>query len=121
MGQDQAREKAPAMLRVARTGRRSGGLDLADLGDLTARPWQPDPGTPKNLEAALATFDEIAEWVAQIRQGGRRPLRIGGECTVELGVLAGHLAAGVDPALLYLDGGVTSTPWPTTRLAGSTA
>ena len=31
---------------------------------------------------------------------------IGGDCSIELGVLSGFLRAGEDPALLYFDGGV---------------
>jgi arginase len=37
---------------------------------------------------------------------GETPLVVGGDCTVELGVISGFLRAGRDPALLYLDGGV---------------
>ena len=39
-------------------------------------------------------------------RGGEVPLVVGGDCTVELGVLSGFLRAGGDPALLYFDGGV---------------
>src|SRR5215216_2845408 len=106
-------EQAPAALRAdglvdvpARldtAGLDPASLDLVDLGDVTCHRWQPDPSTAKNLEAALATFDGVMKRGAQVRRDGRRPLVIGGECTVELGVLAGHLAAGGDPALLYVD------------------
>jgi arginase len=41
-----------------------------------------------------------------VLRDGELPLVIGGDCTIELGVLSGFLRAGEDPALLYLDGSV---------------
>ena len=39
-------------------------------------------------------------------RAGETPLVVGGDCTIELGVISGLLRAGEDPALLYFDGGV---------------
>jgi arginase len=48
----------------------------------------------------------VADQVELVLRGGEVPLVVGGDCTVELGVLSGFLRAGGDPALLYFDGGV---------------
>jgi arginase len=48
----------------------------------------------------------VARRVDSVLRGGEVPLVVGGDCTIELGVLSGFLRAGEDPALLYLDGGV---------------
>jgi arginase len=48
----------------------------------------------------------VADRAESVLRGGEMPLVVGGDCTVELGVLSGFLRAGEDPALLYFDGGV---------------
>jgi arginase len=48
----------------------------------------------------------VADEVEVTLRAGEVPLVIGGDCTIELGVISGFLRAGEDPALLYLDGGV---------------
>jgi arginase len=48
----------------------------------------------------------VADQVELVLRGGEVQLVVGGDCTVELGVLSGFLRAGGDPALLYFDGGV---------------
>lgn len=54
------------------------------------------------VEVALG----LAGHVEAAVESGETPLVIGGDCTIELGVLSGILRAGGDPALLYFDGGV---------------
>ena len=46
---------------------------------------------------------EVADRVAAVRAAGRRPLVVGGDCTVTLGVVAG-LARHEDVGVLYVDG-----------------
>ena len=48
----------------------------------------------------------VAGRVEEILNTGQVPFVVGGDCTVELGVISGSLRAGENPALLYLDGGV---------------
>jgi arginase len=48
----------------------------------------------------------VAGRVEEILRAGQVPLVVGGDCTIQLGVISGFLRAGEDPALLYLDGGV---------------
>jgi arginase len=102
-------EKAPRALRDAGLiGRlEAAGLDVTDHGDLPRARFRPDPGRhPQNLDPVAAVAGSVAEAVESVVRGGETPLVIGGDCTIELGVLSGFLRAGEDPALLYLDGGV---------------
>jgi arginase len=85
-----------------------GGLTVRDHGDLTGFRWRPDPTTrsPQNLAAVVSVATSAADSVDEILRAGEVPLVIGGDCTITVGVVAGMLRAGVDPSLLYADGGV---------------
>jgi arginase len=105
-GQDQA----PRALREAGLVERleSVGLLVVDHGDLPRVRFRPDPEhrNPQNLEAVTEVVRSVADRVEATLLAGEMPLVIGGDCTIELGVLSGFLRAGQDPALLYLAGGV---------------
>jgi arginase len=101
-------EQAPAALRNAGLleliGRRSA---VEDLGDVPGFRWRPDPANARAqnaLDVARVAAD-IAELVARSTRRGRTPLVLGGDCTVTIGLVAGHAHAGVRPALVYIDGG----------------
>jgi arginase len=49
---------------------------------------------------------DVADRVEGIVRDGRLPLVIGGDCTVTVGVVSGLIRGGLDPSLLYVDGGV---------------
>jgi arginase len=85
-----------------------GGLAVRDHGELPLSRWQPDPTTrsPQNLAAVVAVATSVADAVEKILRAGEVPLVVGGDCTITVGVVAGMLRAGVDPSLLYVDGGV---------------
>ena len=86
---------------------RLAGLLAQDHGDLPLTRFRPEPGRhPQNLEAVVGVARSVAGRVEPVLRGGETPLVVGGDCTIELGVLSGFLRAGEDPALLYLDGGV---------------
>jgi arginase family enzyme len=86
---------------------RLAGLLAQDHGDLPQTRFRPDPGRhPQNLEAVVGVARSVADRVESVLRGGEMPVVVGGDCTIELGVLSGFLRAGEDPALLYLDGGV---------------
>jgi arginase len=103
-------ERAPAALRAAGLPRRlfEAGLAVVDYGDLPVVRWRPDrrQRRPHNLDAVLGVLRQTAGRVGAILADGRLPLVLGGECTVTIGVLSACLDHGVDPALLYMDGGV---------------
>ena len=96
-------EQAPAALRAAGLTERLG--DVLDLGDTTLRRWAPDRGHPRaqNAAAVAAAAAEVAERVEQGLRAGRRALVLGGDCTVELGVVTGARRAGLRPGLVYFD------------------
>ena len=102
-------EKAPRALReaglVGRLG--SSGLLAQDHGDLPPARFRPDPGRhPQSLDAVVSVARAVAGRVEEILKICQVPFVVGGDCTVELGVIPGSLRAGEDPPLLYLDGGV---------------
>ena len=90
-------EQAPAALRDAGLAERLG--DVLDLGDTTLRRWAPDREhrRAQNAAAVAAAAAEVAERVERALRAGHRALVLGGDCTVELGVVAGALRAGRAP------------------------
>ena len=96
-------EDAPAALRAAGLvdQLQAAGIDVDDLGDLPRRRWTPDPGNPtaQNVAAVAHVTREVADRVTQAT--GRPLLVVGGDCSIELGVVAGYPQQGV--GLLYVD------------------
>jgi arginase len=103
-------DKAPQALRAAGLVERleAAGLHVMDHGDLPRTRFRPDPGHrhPQNLAAVVDVALSVADRVETALGNDEVPLVIGGDCTIELGVISGFLRTGVDPALLYFDGGV---------------
>jgi arginase len=99
-------EKGPAAIRDA------GLVDLLpgsvqDHGDVPAFRWRPDLERPnaKNAAAVARVAADTAAGVARILSSGQRPLVVGGDCSITIGVIAGFVQHGIRPALLYVDGG----------------
>ena len=103
-------EKAPAALRRARLPERmsAAGVRVVDYGDLPVVRWRPDPHQrrPHNLQAVLDVLEETCRRVREVLADGRAPLVLGGECSVTIAVVAAFRGADIEPALLYMDGGV---------------
>ncbi len=78
-----------------------------DHGDVTAFRWRPDLERPsaKNAAAVARVAADTAAGVARILARGQRPLVVGGDCSITVGVVAGFVRHGIRPALLYVDGG----------------
>jgi len=97
-------EKAPAAWRAAGLigELKAAGLDVEDRGDLPAAPYRPvEPaGGLRDTDRVRAVIQQVAAEVAAIRAAGRRPLVLGGDCTITLGVLDGSGEGG----LVYFDG-----------------
>lgn len=102
-------EQGPAALRAAGlvNDLRAGGLDVDDRGDVPGFRWRPDPGRTngQNAPAVAAVAEDVAAGVAAILADGRTPLVLGGDCSITVGVMAGFARAGLEPGLLYMDGG----------------
>jgi arginase len=101
-------ERAPAALRAAGLADRlrAAGLSVADAGDLTGSTFAVDREHPRarNLGAVVKVAHEVAEAVASQVEAGRRPLVLGGDCTITLGVVAGFRRVHRDVGLAYVDG-----------------
>lgn len=105
-------EKAPAALRAAGLldRMREGGIDIVDRGDLPVSRWRVDR-TPhdghlvNNLDETVAVAERVATEIRDALDAGGFPVAIGGDCTITVGAVAGALRAGIEPMLLYIDGG----------------
>lgn len=101
-------EQAPAAVRKAGLVERlmAAGVSLADAGDLPGASFAVDREHPgaRNLGAVVRVAKEVADAVAGIVETGGKPLVVGGDCTITLGVVAGvrRLFPGV--GLAYVDG-----------------
>jgi arginase len=98
-------EKAPAALREAGlvAALEARGREVIDLGDSPVWRWRPDRDHPRaqNLAAVTSIARETAD---RVRAAGKGPLLIlGGDCSIELGTLAGHLARDESVGLVYFD------------------
>ena len=101
-------EKAPAALREAGLLDALGdrGVEVRDRGDSQVWRWRPDPERPRaqNRDATVRIVRETAERVeSALAEDGAPLLVLGGDCSIELGTLAGHLARDESIGLVYLD------------------
>ncbi|WP_164547139.1 MULTISPECIES: arginase family protein [unclassified Mesorhizobium] len=83
----------------------SRGRTITDDGDVASFRWRPDPSRPQamNLEAVRDACDLVASHVATAIAAQEDVLVLGGDCTVELGTVAGANAAGARIGLVYID------------------
>lgn len=99
-------EDAPAALRSAGLldRLRAAGVDVDDAGDLPRQRWTPDPNRPdaQNVAAVADITRRLATRVEQL-DADRPLLVLGGDCSVELGVAAGHTHKPGTVGLIYLD------------------
>lgn len=100
-------EQAPAAFRrhglaEALAGR---GRAIRDHGDVATFRWRPDPSRPQamNLKAVRHACGLIASQVATAIAAQEDVFVLGGDCTVELGTVAGANAAGGRVGLVYMD------------------
>ncbi|MEW5958418.1 MAG: arginase family protein [Chloroflexota bacterium] len=100
-------EKAPRALRDARLVERltEAGLRIVDYGDGPIFRWRPDRSNPRaqNLEAVITIVQETAARVGQALSREQVVLVLGGDCTIELGIVAGHLSLAERIGLIYFD------------------
>jgi len=106
---------APGQERSPEAFRRAGllermaerGLDVHDLGDLPKVRWTPDPASPRAQHAGQVAHvaGAVADAVASALPRSDTLLVLGGDCTIEVGVVAGFARTGLRVGLIYLDAG----------------
>jgi arginase len=100
-------ERAPAAFRRhgLAAALASRGRTIRDHGDVASFRWRPDRSRLQamNLEAVRHACDLVASHVAAAISAQEDVLVLGGDCTVELGTVAGANAAGARIGLVYID------------------
>lgn len=100
-------EKAPRALREAGLveALKLAGLSVVDQGDLPVWRWRPDRANrlAQNLEAVVDYVRRTEAGVRDIVARGEIPLVLGGNCTLELGTVAGTLFRYKKLGLIYMD------------------
>ena len=100
-------ERAPAAWRdaglVARLEER--GIEVHDRGDVPGFRWRVDRGNLRamNADAAAAVARAVADEVAAALADGSAALVLGGDCTVEVGTVAGATRDSANVGLVYID------------------
>jgi arginase len=81
------------------------GLRVHDRGDLARFRWRPDPAHPKamNRDAVVRAAAGVADRVAEALASDEAALVLGGDCTLELGTVAGALRGIGSVGLVYID------------------
>ena len=99
-------EQAPQALREGGllTSLRELGVEVHDHGDRPSWRWRPDRGNPRaqNVKAVVEIVRDTAERATRAGSG-ELTLVLGGDCTVGIGTVAGHLATNERVGLVYLD------------------
>ena len=95
-------EDAPGALRAAGL---VAALGASDRGDTPRFRWRVDRDAPRamNADAVVDGVRAVAAKVEEALRAGDLPLVLGGDCTVGIGSVAGAVAAGAEPRLVYLD------------------
>jgi arginase len=100
-------EKAPQAFRDAGFPEmlRKEGLAVVDIGDLPVRRWRPDRTNllAQHGEAVVACVRETETHLSESISQGLIPVVIGGNCTIELEVVAASLRKCERLGLIYLD------------------
>jgi arginase len=88
------------------------GVKVHDSGDLPLIRWKPDLQRPKamNLSAVRETALRLADVVAGAMKAESPALVLGGDCTVEIGTVAGAQRDGSSVGLVYVDLDVDLNP-----------
>ncbi len=101
-------EQAPSSLRQAGLLQLLAGAGIAvrDDGDRPVWRWRPDRENRRaqNLGTVVEIVTETARRVAAAVDAGERPLVLGGDCTVGIGSVAGHIPSGRERVgVIYFD------------------
>jgi arginase len=106
VGRSGGTELAPSVLRECELPSRLGAEDRGDL-DVRIRGDRRDPATGViGIEGVLATTQAVRAAVRDVVAANKRPLVLGGCCTLVPGALAGLRDAGGPVGVAYVDGHV---------------
>jgi arginase len=98
---------APAALRAAGLPDRlrAAGVSVRDAGDLPGAVFAVDHAHPhaRNLAAVVKVAAEVADATEAVVRAGQRPLVVGGDCTITVGVVAGLRRVHPGAGLAYVD------------------
>ena len=102
-------EKAPRALREAGLveAMRSAGLSVVDHGDRPEARFRAarSADEPNDLARVVDVVQDAATAIGEIVAARRRPLVLGGECTLALSLVSAYARAGQDVGIVYVDGG----------------
>ena len=81
------------------------GIAVTDRGDVPGFRWRIDPDHMRamNADAAAGVASAVADQVAAGLSAGSAVLVLGGDCTVELGTVAGASRETPEVGLVYID------------------
>jgi arginase len=100
-------EQAPRALREAGLVEllRESGVDVRDHGEREIWRWRPDRANPRaqNIDKVIEIVKDTARRVGECSAAGEATLVLGGDCTVGIGSVAGHVSAGERVGLVYFD------------------
>ena len=100
-------EQAPAALRNAGLIELLGdaGVEVRDHGDREMWRWRPDRENRRaqNLGKVVEIVADTARRVAEAAGAGETTVVLGGDCTVGIGTVAGHVESGERVGLVYFD------------------
>ena len=100
-------ERAPAALRAIGLLEllAARGITVEDRGDVPGFRWRLDKANPRamNADMAVRVARATAERVASALASGSAALVLGGDCTVELGTVAGALQGTPSVGVVYID------------------
>lgn len=100
-------EQAPAALRQAGLVEllRDSGVEVSDYGDREVWRWRPDPERPlaQNLGKVVEIVDDTAARVVESILAQEITLVLGGDCTIGVGTVVGHVERSDNVGLIYFD------------------
>lgn len=102
-------EKAPRALREAGLveAMRSAGLSVVDHGDRPDARFRAarSADEPNDLARVVEVVLDAAATVGEVIAARRRPLVVGGDCTLSLALVSAYAAAGQQVGVVYVSGG----------------
>ncbi len=102
-------EKGPRALRDAGLveALRSAGLSVVDHGDRPEARFRAARSAtePNDVGRVVEVVRDAAGAIGEVVAAGRRPLVLGGECTLTVALVSAYAAAGQEVGVVYVDGG----------------